>query len=100
MGASNDTPKKLCIAGLKGSGKSLFASLFAERKNLVQTEAFSFFKSRAENGCPLEIWDLQGSHPHLWRHHTWDADAMLFVISQQLADELGSNYLRDSLLQL
>ena len=62
------------------------------------TEAFNYFEYEQTKRSTLQVWDLNGKHPHLWSNYMTNVNGFVFVIDQKEADqdkEYVSNFIEE-----
>ena len=79
MGSENSV-YKIVVIGMRGAGKSAWCELLEPVSKRFNVEAFEYLEFEYTKRSVLQVWDLNGKHPHLWSHYTSNANGFVFVI--------------------
>ena len=96
---SKQSVYKVVIIGMHGAGKTSYCGLLQPIDKIFFTEAFNYFEFDYSRKSKLQVWDLNGKHPHLWSHYMANVNGFIFVIDQLQADT-DPNYVKQFIQEL
>lgn len=65
---------------MRSAGKSSFCEMLAPSSKHFKGDAFDYFEYDYTKRSKFQVWDLSGKYPHLWSHHTSNANGFIFVV--------------------
>ena len=84
---SNQSVYKIVVVGMQGAGKTSYCGLLQPIFKIFFTDAFNYFEFEFSKRTTLQVWDLNGKHPHLWSHYMAAVNGFVFVVDQMKADK-------------